>query len=426
MEENKKPSRQERRKKRKSRRGFITFLIGAFILCVAVNVGMSFNNRLETMIVRTGTEEESTVAEGYLFREQTVITAPTDGYFYCEAEEEERVKIGETVAYIYKNEISTSAMGELKTIEESILKLENGLLKKDIYSNDTARIEQNIARELSRVPALGYEGNIEEVDTIKAEVNSLIEGRRIITGEEQPKENSEELKELKQKRSGLEAKHNIERIIVHAPTAGAFTARIDGLEEMLAPKLVENITPEYLKEMNKKSSKVDINTQVKKGQPIGKIVNNFSWSVAALVPGDFAEDMDVGDSIDIRFPEIDIRTIKGTVSKITPQKNGKVVIVAESNKYIEKIYSTSKVKAELIKHHYEGYKIPSRSIRITDGKTGVYVIRNDKARFIPVDIIYNNKEWVIAAESTDESSTIKLYDELIVSGKNLYDNKVVR
>lgn len=426
MDESKKPSRQERRKKRKSRRGFITFLIGAFVLCVAVNVAMSFDNRLETMIVRIGTEEESIAAEGYLFREQTVISSQTDGYLYCEADEDQRVKAGETVAYIYKNEISTSAMGELKTIETEIAKLQGSSLKKDIYSNDASKIEQSIAQELSYVPVLGFEGRLDEIYAIKSKVNGLIEGRRIIKGEAQSKDNSQELQRLKQKKAELEAKYNIERTIVHAPTAGAFTARVDGLEEMLDPKLIEGITPGYLKELNKKSAKAESDMRVKTGQPIGKIVNNFSWSIAALISAELAEDMDVGDKIDIRFPEIDVRTIEGTVSKITPEEGGKVVIVAESNKYVDKIYSTSKVKVELIKHHYEGYKIPSKSIRITDGKTGVYVIKNDKARFMPVDIIYNSREWVIAAEGSDKGATIKLYDELIVSGKNLYNNKVVR
>lgn len=426
MEKDKKPSRRERRERRKSRRGFITFLIGAFVLCVAVNVALSFNNRLETMIVRTGTEEESIATEGYLFREQTVIPAQTSGYLYCVTGEEQRVKIGETVAYIYKNEIDTSAMSELKAIEKDIAKFESGSLKKDIYSNDTAKIEQSIAEELSKVPTLGFQCRLGEIDTIKEEVNSLIEDRRIITGEAQPKDNSQKLRELKKKKTELEAEHNIERTIVHAPAAGAFTARIDGLEEMLDPKLLEEITPGYIKTLKNKSAETDAETHVENGWWIGKIVNNFIWSIAALVPAEMVEDMSVGDRIDVRFPDIDVRTVEGKVSKITSEEGGNVVIVVESNKYIDKIYSTSKVKVELIKHHYEGYKIPSKSIRIIDGRAGVYVIRNNKARFMPVDIIYNSKEWVIAAEKTDEDSSIKLYDELIISGKDLYDNKVVR
>ena len=404
MDNSKKPSRQERREKRKSRRGFITFLIGAFVLCVAVNVAMSFNNRLETMIVRTGTEEESIAAEGYLFREQTIIPAQEEGYLYCAKDEEQRVKIGETVAYIYKNEINTSAMAELKSIEKDIAKIESGSQYREIYSNDAAKIEQSIGQQLGRVPALGYQGRIAEVDVIKDEVNSLIEDRRVITGEVQPKDNSQELEILLQKKSALEAEHDIERTVVHAPTAGVFTSRVDGLEEMLDPKQIEEITPGYIRELNGKSVKMESETRIESGWPIGKIVNNFTWSIAALVPVDMAEDMNVGNRIDIRFPDIDVHTVEGKISKISSEEGGKVVVVVESNKYIDKIYSASKVRVEFIKHHHEGYKIPSKSIRIVDGRAGVYVIRNNRARFVPVEIIYNSKEWVIAVEKKEENS----------------------
>lgn len=426
MEKSKKTSRQERREKRKNRRGFITFLLSAFVLCVAVNVAMSFNDRLETMIIRTGTEEESIAAEGYLFREQTVIPAQTAGYLYCVKDEEQRVKTGETLAYIYKNEINSTAMSEIKSIDKEIAKLETGSQKKDIYSNDAAKIEQSIAGELGRIFNLAYRGHLDEIEIIKDEVNGLIEDRRIITGAAQPKDNVQELEILKQKKTTIEAEYNIERTLVHSPATGVFTSRVDGLEEMLEPEYLDGITPEYIAELNKKTVKTESEAYVESGWPIGKIVNNFTWSVAALVPVDMAEDMNVGDSIDVRFPDVDIRTIRGTVSKISSAEKGYVVVVVESNKYIDKVYSSSKVKVELIKHHHEGYKIPSKSIRIIDGRAGVYVIRNNKARFMPVEIIYNSKEWVIADEKADENSSIKLYDELIISGKDLYDNKVVR
>lgn len=426
MEKNKKPSRKERRERRKNRRGFIAFLIGAFVLCVAVNVALSFNSRLETMIVRKGTEEESIATEGYLFREQTVINAQAAGYLYCVKDEEQRVKVGETVAYIYKNEIDSTAMTELKSIEKDIEKLGAGIQKRDIYSNDPAKVEQRIAEELDLMPELAYHGRLEEIDVIKDEINGLIENRRIITGEAQPKNNVQELEILKQKKAALEAEHNIERTLIYSPVTGVFTSRIDGFEDMLDPKLLEGITPGYIEELNKKTAKTETETYVENGWPIGKIVNNFNWSVAAIVPAETADDMNVGDPIDIRFPDIDIRTISGTVSKISSDEGGNVVVVVESNKCIDKIYSISKVQVELIKHHHEGYKIPSKSIRIIDGRAGVYVIRNNRARFMPVEIIYNSKEWVIAAEHTDENASVKLYDELIISGKDLYENKVVR
>ncbi len=427
MKKSEKPSREERRKKKKSRRSFIAILIGALVLCVVVNIIMSSGNRLETMIVRIGSQEESLETEGLLFKEQTVIYAPADGYIYCEADEDERVKIGETVAYIYKNEIDTSVGNELKGVEAEIKRLSEGTVSEDVYSRDTAKIEQTIARKVRDIPRLGYGNRMEEIADIRDEVNDLIEGRRIINGEVEPTAKADELEALKKRKAELEAQYNIERTSVNAPKAGAFTARVDGLEEELSLDRLEEITPKLLKEQIKKDARVNSSTKVKKGDPVGKIVNSFKWYLAVNVSSDLAEDMDVGDTVDIRFTDIDVNTVKGTITQISAEEGGKVAVVLKSNKYVDMIYSASKVKVELIKHYYEGLKLPSRSIRIVDGKTGVFVIRNDKAQFIPVEVLYNNKEWVIAAESTsDGTTTIKLYDELIVDGKNLYDDKVVR
>ena len=135
----------------------------------------------------------------------------------------------------------------------------------------------------------------------------------------------------------------------------------------------------------------------------------------------------VPDAVKIRFTDIDFEAVDATVTDIREEENGESVIVMKSKKYVDMIYSTSKANIEIIKHSYEGFDVPLESIRMVDGKTGVYVVKTNKSRFVPVNILYKNKDRVIVSEKiTNGESTLKLYDELIVVGRNLYDNKVVR
>ncbi|MBR2452553.1 MAG: hypothetical protein IKB32_00685 [Clostridia bacterium] len=420
-------TREERRKNKKGKRSFIAFLIFAFALSIVVNVALSYGGRIETMLVRTGTEEEIIKSRGYIFKDQTVILSPAAGYVYCEVGEEQRVKIGETVMHIHKNQMDASAGSELESIEEKIHELSSDKIKDDVFSNDAAKIEQEILLALKDVPFLGFKNNIRKVSEIKEKVNSLIEGRRIIKGEAQPKDSIKELEELLARKAEIEKAYNIERTAVYAPKAGTFTSRTDGMEEFLSTKKLGEISVDYIKELDKKFEKPITLTKVKESDAVGKIVDNFSWSVAATVPFEQVEDMRVGDRIEFRLLDIGQDTISGTVSQIKQEEKGKAVLVVKSNRYVSNIYSTSRSEIEFIKHHYEGFKIPSESIRIIDGKTGVYIIKNDKARFVPVDILYNSKEWVVVAETLSSGdTTLKLYDELIVNGKEIYNNKVVR
>lgn len=422
----------ERKTKRKKKKhfGFIGFLIFAFVLIVVFNVTLSFKSRLTTTIVRRGSEEDLISAQGYIFRDQTIITAPGDGYLVCAADEDERVSLGETVMYIYKNEINLQANSEIKAIEEKIERLKEASYSGEIFSNDTAKLEQTISQNLRDVPRLAGRGDIEAVSEVSRAVDFLIEKRRIIAGEIEAPDSKAEIQKLEAEKAQLEQKYNIERTRVHAPVTGTFTARIDGLEEKLTLKALSEITPEYIKEIGKLFKEARVKEKTKQGEPIGKIVDNFGWSVAALVPQTEVEGLEAGDTINIRFPDLGVETISGTISRITPEVSGKVIMIVSTNRYVDKIYSASQVNVEFIKNYYDGYRIPAKSLRMTDGRMGVYVIRSGKARFITVDLLYNGKNWIVvsdkAEDSPDGKSALKLYDELIVSGNELYDGKVVR
>ncbi len=427
MEKDKTTTKKNNRKKHKG--GFVGFLIFAFVLVVAGNVIFSYGDRLETTIVRSGTEEDMIPATGYIFREQTIINAPSNGYLYCEADEDERVGLGDAVMYIYKNEINLSANNELKSLDKKINELSEALRSSDVFSSDTAKIEQTIAQSLRRVPKLGAKGDMNSVNSIAENVNDLIEKRRIISGEIEATDRSKELADLKAQKAQLEQKYNIERTVVHAPKTGAFTSRIDGMEEKLSLSALENINRQYLRELDKAYTDAKTSEKVAAGQPIGKIVNNFTWSIAVQVSTALAEGLKVGSPLDIRFSDISVDTVSGTVSKITPEDAGKVIIVVKSNKYIDMIYSMSRAKVELVKRSYEGFRIPAKSLRMLDGQMGVYVIRSNKARFVPVEMMYNGKDWVVVAEQMESAETpkvLKLYDELIIDGQNIYEGKVVR
>lgn len=429
MEDNRAETRKKNKKKKRRRGGFVGFLIIAFVLVIAVNLLLSNDSRLETTIVRQGSEEDLISADGYIFREQSVITAPADGYVYCEAAEDERVSAGEAVMYIYKTEINLSAMGELKAVEEKIKELSEGIRTSEVYSSDTAKIEQNIAQSLRGVSRLGAKGNMEKLAEISKTVNDLIEKRRIILGEIQPTDRNRELEELKKQKAELEQKYNIERTIIHSPKTGAFTSRVDGLEEKLSPAALEGISLDYIKELDKLSAEAKNVQKAASGQPVGKIVNNFAWSLAVVTQKDKIEGIAVGDSLQLRFPDVGIETVAGKVSRITPEQSGKVILIIDSNKYIDNIYSSSRVKAELIRNSYEGFRIPAKSLRMTDGEMGVYVIRSNKGRFVPVELLYNAGSWVVVREITESAEhpkVLKLYDELIISGKDIFEGKVVR
>lgn len=421
-------SKAETTKAKKRKKHGFSLYVGLFfalvIIYVVVNIVM-MGSGMQTTIVQKGAEEDLIKTIGYIFRDSTVITAPDSGYLSCEVAEDSRVKIGETVASVYKNEINYRANSELRAIDEKISRLNNNSLERDTLGNDPVRIEQSISDELKNIHALAYIGDAESVYEVCNDVNTLITKKRIISGEAQADENKE-IEELKAQRAQIEQSNNVDRTLVHTPVAGAFTAVVDGMEEALSVARITDITPAYLKELDKLKTDNLVKDKVTAGEPIGKVVNNYSWSVAVTVSEDEARRMKVGDEVGIRFTAVGGDAVSGTVKRISNIEDKKAAVVISSNKYIDSVYSTSKAEVEIVRNSYEGFRIPSKSIRIINQEKGVYVIRNDAARFVPVKTLYTGENWVIVAERIDGKSTLKLYDELIVSAKDLYDGKDVR
>ena len=51
----------------------------------------------------------------------------------------------------------------------------------------------------------------------------------------------------------------------------------------------------------------------------------------------------------------------------------------------------------------------------------MYVVRNSTVKFVEVDVLYADGGWTIVRENKG----IKIYDNVIVSGRNLFDGKVL-
>ena len=166
-------------------------------------------------------------------------------------------------------------------------------------------------------------------------------------------------------------------------------------------------------------------TKVDKGDAVGKLVDNYKWVLAAEIPFNQSELINIGDEIYMRFSDSDEEPVKGVVENMSEEDSGKVIIRIRSNKYSKTVYRTYKSQVQLIKHTYSGIKVPQEALRIVDGKKGVYVLSGMKINFVPVDILYSNESYIICDKKNENNNVLKLYDSVVVKGKNLYDGKII-
>ena len=132
----------------------------------------------------------------------------------------------------------------------------------------------------------------------------------------------------------------------------------------------------------------------------------------------------------IDLPYSAVRSIKATVASKTKDKKGDEVAVAfKCNRMNAYIASLRKEQAEIIMHTYTGLKIPMEAVtKNEDGDEGVYVLEGNIAKFKQLRTLYSEDDYLISGETAQEGETgsfVKLYDAVIVGGKDLYDGKIL-
>jgi putative membrane fusion protein len=286
-------------------------------------------------------------------------------------------------------------------------------------------VEQKIATAVRGLSDKRQQRDMRTIAEEKEAINLLIE-KKYAMNAGGSLDNAAQLAELKQQLYDLEMGTGGSKHALVAPASGVFSSKVDGMEDELSLDKAESLTPSYFRELDK--MQLERNEDVVLNEPVCKVVDNYGWYFAAAIDAEKAEELQVGQSVKLHFFDLSDTEIYGTIRTISAPEKGEVAISIYTNRYVEGIFASSRATAEIVITGIEGIKLPVESIHVKDGQPGVYVLRLDVARFVPVNIRYKNESWAIVSAATDIYSDYKLqiYDEVIVEAKNLEDGKVVR
>ena len=79
-----------------------------------------------------------------------------------------------------------------------------------------------------------------------------------------------------------------------------------------------------------------------------------------------------------------------------------------------------------IRDRYEGLRIPAQARHTVEGQDCVYVKFGNKAYKCPIQILYEDENYLLVSDKKVKGQNeVELYDEIIVKGMDLYDEKVL-
>ena len=391
------------------------FLIVIAAIFIINQLFSSLYNPIKTENAVFYTATDGFKITGHIIRNETVITAEKTGVLHFVTGDGNRVAKNGTVANVYDNESASITVSQIELLDDQIADIEDVLSYNDVQAANLELINSRIKDRLEDMLFASADGNYGQMDKLAKELLSAANRKQAALGVTTGL--AERLSDLKKERSNLSATLPSVKGKIRAKESGYFVSKTDGYENVFPLDDLTKITPEFLSKIKSEEIGEDV---------IGKIVSDYEWYIAATVSINDSLKYKEGQSLKI------LTTIKNSPELLVTVKS---INISEKQENAVIVFSCSEMNSELatvrssvmtvVNREYSGLKIPKNALRVVDSVSGVYVQNGMQVNFVPVNVIYTNDAFRICEKQNENGNYLKLYDKVVVKGKNLYDGKIV-
>lgn len=359
---------------------------------------------------------ESIETQGLIFRSETVIPSK-NGHIYYTVKNGARIAKDGVIASVYSSENDGLLADQIEEVDSRISML------RDLQNNDSSThitldiIDTQLSNSLNALIADVGDGSFEDAESAKSNLLSLLSKKQIITGKKV--DFFAEIAKLEQKKKDLKSQYHAPLSVIRAPVAGYFVDNTDGYESIVSATDPLTLTTDKLGEL--------LSMEPQSGTAsAGKIVGGYEWYFACVVPDAYYNTLAVGNSLSIKMNFVSDEEVPVTVAACNKDNNGKLAVVFRCAYMSEELSDIRKETAQLLMVRHTGLRVPKRAIVIDDEmQAGVYIRSGNVAAFRKIDQLYSEPADYVICKVKDESGYLQLYDDIIVSGKGLYDGKTI-
>ena len=362
------------------------------------------------------TIEETIDFKGFALRDEKIIDTSASGTVIPLAHDGKRVANGDDIAVVCQNDDQAAAYTKLESLKHELERYKN--------INDPDGTQELSADKLNTKISDAYDDIMDAVttgaydelpDALTAYADKCATKQILTDGSI---DLSAKLTSLENEIAALTAQ-NINYSSVKAPKSGYYINTIDGYESALSYKDALSLTSQQIE------SALNAEPAAVSGNSLGKIVESYKWYIVGETENQNSSYFKNGAKITVNFPKEGVNHVTMLVEKADTQGD-KMTVVLSCSLMDETFANMRTEDMQIVTKSHTGYRVPSNVIRFDeDNNTGIYVLRGKIITFIPVEIIYTEDDFAIISSSSSNGKSVRLYDEVIIKGKDLEDGKVI-
>lgn len=398
------------------------FLLGY----VGVQIYVYIGSRYKTETAYLDSVRENANVSGIVLRQEEVLTNENkevihvnNGITAYTVEDGTKVSKGMTVAEIYQNEQDAQTVYKIRELEEKRSRLEKAAQAAPDSFGYADMLNKEIFNEIGQITAQVHTGNLAEISDPASHLLELMNTKQITTGIRTDKFEGP-IASLRAEESYFRAQIKTQPSPITAPKPGYFIRKTDGLEGYLNIDNLDELTPEDVTRLMNVTLRTDPTVA-------GKLMTSHNWYYITTVSSDDTR-FRKGRSVTLDFGVSD--PVSAVIVEVNKSKElEQSVIVFRSNYINPDVVTLRSTQADVSFNSVSGLRISTEALRFKGLERGVYTVLGDHMVFRPVNILYEGSGFVLVENVIDEQryeNSLKLFDEVITEGWQLYDGKQIK
>ena len=397
---------------------YTVYALAALVVCCAIAKLYSMHiNNYKTQTAYVQTVSESTDAQMFIIRSETIIDGAKEGAIVVPlAVNGERVSNGSEIAAVFTNEKSADNYSTVISLNKKLDTYKKIDSQVRLANLDLDKLSAEIDSDFCSMLSAVYENNYSKLNETELSFDEKLSRKNISLDIEV--DCSAQISDLEKEIKALSS--SSPKDVISASSAGYFVSRPDGYENVLTVDKIDSLTPEKLEKAFKAEK-----SEIKKGT-IGKIINGYNWYVATYVSSSAIAGLSKGSRVQLVLGDGENLLVNANVYSNTLTDDNKSLVVFKCSYMNDELATLRKVTGKIITGSYKGIKIKKDAIRFDEkGNEGVYIKEGNLIKFNVIDEVYSNDNYVIAADNTGVPGKLARYDEIVIAGKELSNGKVL-
>lgn len=400
-------------------RRLLLVLVALFLIVyVAYQVYQTVYSPITIEIARSYSAYDTIDIEATVIRDETVVDSSVNGYLYYVCEDGDRVAKNGTIAYIYASQKDAMDRQQISRLDAEIAALEETPTQGSAGMMSLELLGKQRRTLLSQLIEDGGKLSYHDLAAKRASLLALTNKWQVIVGKE--KDFSGRIAALKQQREDLARSSGQVKGTVTSPIAGYFVSQVDGYENSLSYHKITAMTVADVQ-------RIQSNTATVSGSSVGKIVGDYQWYFVCVLSAEEAGKLSVDQNLTILLPFVSSTAVPVTVAALNHDRDGNVAAAFRCSYMSDRLASIRREEVAIRVREYAGLYVRDAALRFNDAQEpGVYIRVGDTIYFRKVEVVYHDENGRFSVcKQRDEKDYLQLYDDVVVSGRGLYDGKII-